>query len=175
MYHLVAGRSPFRSTNDDSPAAVLMRILREEPPPLPPDVPGDLNSTLAGALAKDPSARPTSAATSQIACRRSRPIRAGRARRFRHTRTTRTSGTRTIDSSLRGSCRSRRPNHSGRAVPRRRSPKTNYPMRHGLSPSRPAWHPRSPVPKPRTMPPLRVPTATPCEARRSSAVCAAQP
>ena len=61
MYHLVAGRSPFQSTNDDSPAAVLMRILREEPPPLPPDVPGDLNLTLAAALAKDPSARPTSA------------------------------------------------------------------------------------------------------------------
>src|ERR1700722_16527206 len=42
MYQLLCGRSPFRSDDLESTAAVMMRILRDDPPPLPSSVPQDL-------------------------------------------------------------------------------------------------------------------------------------
>jgi serine/threonine protein kinase len=61
MYQLLVGRSPFRSDDLESTATVMMRILRDDPPPLPPSVPADLAEAIYGALAKDPSQRPSGA------------------------------------------------------------------------------------------------------------------
>jgi serine/threonine-protein kinase len=62
LFELVAGAPPFRA---DSFAALCATILRDEPArlgPLAPDAPAELAALLARCLAKDPGARPASAA-----------------------------------------------------------------------------------------------------------------
>lgn len=58
-YECLAGRRPFPG---ESPVGVALAHTREEPPPLPETVPAPLRSLVAGCLAKDPAARPASAA-----------------------------------------------------------------------------------------------------------------
>ena len=58
-YHCLAGHPPFLG---DSPIAVAMQHVRDEPPPLPPDVPTAVRMVVETAMAKDPGARFTSAA-----------------------------------------------------------------------------------------------------------------
>jgi serine/threonine protein kinase len=64
LYAFLTGRSPFeRLDGDNSRAAMTKRILAEQPPPTAkPGVPPRLDQLLALTLAKDPSARPASAA-----------------------------------------------------------------------------------------------------------------
>lgn len=62
MYQLIAGRSPFRSSGEDSPAAVMMKILRDPPPPLPAGTPDGLAEIITTSLSKDPGDRPSSSA-----------------------------------------------------------------------------------------------------------------
>ena len=58
-YHCLAGHPPFLG---DSPIAVALQHVREEPPPLPPDVPAQVRAVVATAMAKDPAERFSSAA-----------------------------------------------------------------------------------------------------------------
>jgi len=58
-YHCLAGHPPFQG---DSPIAVAMQHLQDEPPPLPEDVPGPVRALVATAMAKDPAERFPSAA-----------------------------------------------------------------------------------------------------------------
>ena len=62
LYALASGRPPFSVDTDASPAAQLVRILQDDPPPLPPSVPLGLADLILTLLAKDPRERPTSAA-----------------------------------------------------------------------------------------------------------------
>jgi serine/threonine protein kinase len=55
LYHLVAGRPPFESSNT---LDVLVRHAVEPPPPLPADVPAGLSRLIFRLLAKDPAQRP---------------------------------------------------------------------------------------------------------------------
>ncbi|WP_030437955.1 serine/threonine-protein kinase [Actinoplanes subtropicus] len=58
-YHCLTGHPPFMA---DSPIAVAMQHLREEPPPLPGDVPAPVRAVVETAMAKDPAHRFSSAA-----------------------------------------------------------------------------------------------------------------
>ncbi len=54
LYHAVAGRPPFEAS---SMMAILVRVLTEDPDPLPPAVPGWLAAVLMRAMRKDPAER----------------------------------------------------------------------------------------------------------------------
>jgi serine/threonine-protein kinase len=57
LYELVAGRKPFEG---DAPTAVMMKIIKEEPPPIrnfAPDLPASLVNAVTRALQKDPDRR----------------------------------------------------------------------------------------------------------------------
>jgi predicted Ser/Thr protein kinase len=58
-YECLAGKRPFEA---DSPVAVAMAHLYEDPPPLPDDVPAEAATLVMTAMAKDPTARYASAA-----------------------------------------------------------------------------------------------------------------
>jgi serine/threonine-protein kinase len=58
-YHCLAGHPPFMA---DSPIAVAMQHLREEPPPLSADVPPPVRAVVETAMSKDPERRFSSAA-----------------------------------------------------------------------------------------------------------------
>jgi len=58
-YHCLAGHPPFLG---DSPIAVAMQHVRDDPPPLPEDVPPAVRTLVATAMAKDPADRFSSAA-----------------------------------------------------------------------------------------------------------------
>ena len=58
-YHCLAGHPPFAG---ESPIAVALQHVQEEPPPLPPDVPGPIRALVAQAMAKNPADRFPSAA-----------------------------------------------------------------------------------------------------------------
>ena len=61
LYHLIAGRSAFRAYEGESPAAVILRILRDPVQPVA-GVPVELSDVLLAAMSKDARARPTTAA-----------------------------------------------------------------------------------------------------------------
>ena len=58
-YHCLSGHPPFMA---DSPIAVAMQHLRDDPPPLPGDVPPAVRAVVETAMAKDPAHRFSSAA-----------------------------------------------------------------------------------------------------------------
>jgi serine/threonine protein kinase len=63
LYQLVAGRSAFRANHGESPAAVILRILRDPVEPLAgAHVPEDLSALLLRAMAKERGQRPATAA-----------------------------------------------------------------------------------------------------------------
>ena len=62
LYHLIAGRAPFQRHGDESPMAMLHRVVHEPPPHLDPALaPPALDLLLQRALAKDPALRPATA------------------------------------------------------------------------------------------------------------------
>lgn len=62
MYQLLAGRAPFASFENEAPASVILRILRDPVPPLRSEnVPLRLADLLEAALAKEPEGRPRTA------------------------------------------------------------------------------------------------------------------
>ena len=62
MYQLLTGRAPFASFDNEAPASVILRILRDPVPPLrADDVPLRLADLLEAALAKKPEGRPRTA------------------------------------------------------------------------------------------------------------------
>ncbi len=62
LYQLISGKTPFRSSEDEGPAPVILRILHEPVQPLlAADVPVALSDLLVRAMSKDPSDRPSSA------------------------------------------------------------------------------------------------------------------
>jgi serine/threonine-protein kinase len=64
-YECLAGRPPF---DGESPVAIALKHIREQPPPLPPDVPPAVRAIVDRAMSKDPSRRwPSAAAMSQAA------------------------------------------------------------------------------------------------------------
>ncbi|MDT4944989.1 MAG: serine/threonine-protein kinase PknK, partial [Pseudonocardiales bacterium] len=63
LYQLIAGQSAFRSYDGESPASVILRILRDPVQPVTtPDVPVQLSDLLIWAMSKEKDARPPSAA-----------------------------------------------------------------------------------------------------------------
>lgn len=63
MYQLLTGAAPFTAFENEAPASVILRILRDPVRPLRSDtVPIELSDLLEAALAKDPSFRPATAA-----------------------------------------------------------------------------------------------------------------
>jgi serine/threonine-protein kinase PknK len=63
LYQLIAGRSAFRAYEGESPASVILRILRDPVQPLAADlVPAELSDLLMYAMSKDKAARPRTAA-----------------------------------------------------------------------------------------------------------------
>jgi serine/threonine-protein kinase len=66
LYECLAGNRPFTG---DTPVAVAISHLRDEPPPLPAHVSPPLRALAMQALAKDPAARPASAAAFAAALR----------------------------------------------------------------------------------------------------------
>jgi hypothetical protein len=62
LYQLVAGRSAFRAFEGESPASVILRILRDPVPPLGLGVPLTLAQVLVNAMSKDAARRPQTAA-----------------------------------------------------------------------------------------------------------------
>ena len=60
LYQCLSGRLPFEGS---TAASVLYQQVHIEPDPLPADIPPQLAQTVMGALAKDPSNRPTDAST----------------------------------------------------------------------------------------------------------------
>ncbi len=63
MYHLITGQAPFAAYDNEAPASVILRILRDPVRPVRSDsVPLDLSDLLEAALAKEPGKRPGSAA-----------------------------------------------------------------------------------------------------------------
>ena len=69
LYTLLTGRSPFLTGTEDSPSAVILRVVSEPAPPLPPFVPRELASVIDKAMTKDPADRLSSAAAFQLALR----------------------------------------------------------------------------------------------------------
>ncbi|MBP2703422.1 protein kinase [Microbispora sp. RL4-1S] len=64
-YECLAGHRPF---DGDTPVAIALKHIREEPPPLPPDVPPAVRAIVERAMSKDPARRwPSAAAMSQAA------------------------------------------------------------------------------------------------------------
>ncbi|MBX6166061.1 MAG: serine/threonine protein kinase, partial [Thermobispora bispora] len=64
-YECLAGHRPF---DGDSPVAIALKHIRDQPPPLPPDVPGPVRAVVERAMAKDPAHRwPSAEAMSQAA------------------------------------------------------------------------------------------------------------
>jgi Protein kinase domain len=62
MYQLLTGRAPFASYDNEAPASVILRILRDPVRPLRAEnIPLDLADLLEGALSKEPDGRPRSA------------------------------------------------------------------------------------------------------------------
>lgn len=62
MYQLVAGQSPFRAYDGESPASVMLRVLRDPVRPLAgPGVPVQLSDLLTRAMSKDERDRPSAA------------------------------------------------------------------------------------------------------------------
>ncbi|MDE3207088.1 MAG: serine/threonine protein kinase [Acidobacteriota bacterium] len=62
MYQLLTGRAPFASYDNEAPASVILRILRDPVRPLRDEnVPLELADLLEGALSKEPDGRPRSA------------------------------------------------------------------------------------------------------------------
>jgi serine/threonine protein kinase len=63
LYQLIAGRAAFRAYEGESPASVILRILRDPVPPLASaQVPPELSDLLSCAMSKDQGDRPASAA-----------------------------------------------------------------------------------------------------------------
>jgi serine/threonine protein kinase len=63
LYFLLAGHAPIPVFDGESPAASILRVIRDEPRPIVSDtIPLDLSDLLLWALAKDPEARPPSLA-----------------------------------------------------------------------------------------------------------------
>ena len=63
MYELLTGQAPFTAFDNEAPAAVILRILRDPVRPVRSDsVPLDLSDLLEAALAKEPGRRPQRAA-----------------------------------------------------------------------------------------------------------------
>ena len=68
LYQLIAGHPAFRAFADDSPASIILRILRDPVQPLGrADVPVQLSDLLLAAMSKTPAERPASAAELGIA------------------------------------------------------------------------------------------------------------
>ncbi|WP_245646636.1 serine/threonine protein kinase [Microtetraspora niveoalba] len=67
-YECLAGRRPF---DGESPVAIALQHIRDEPPPLPPDVPPAVRMVVERALLKDPARRWPDAAAMSEAARRS--------------------------------------------------------------------------------------------------------
>jgi eukaryotic-like serine/threonine-protein kinase len=59
-YQCLTGRPPFDA---DSPIAIALKQVREEPPELPPEIPAPVRELVRQLLAKDPADRPASAQT----------------------------------------------------------------------------------------------------------------
>ncbi len=59
LFEALSGLKPFQG---DTPIAIALAHLRSEPRPLPPTVPAPLRSVVASAMAREPTARPSSAA-----------------------------------------------------------------------------------------------------------------
>lgn len=66
LHEALTGRRPFTG---ETPVAVVLAHLRDDPPPLPASVPPKLVSLVASAMAKDPAQRPPSAARFAAALR----------------------------------------------------------------------------------------------------------
>ena len=63
MYQLLSGQAPFAAFDNEAPASVILRIIRDSVRPLRSDaIPLGLSDLLEAALAKDPARRPQSAA-----------------------------------------------------------------------------------------------------------------
>jgi Protein kinase domain len=64
MYQLLSGQAPFAAFDNEAPASVILRIIRDSVRPLRSDaIPLGLSDLLEAALAKDPARRPQSAAS----------------------------------------------------------------------------------------------------------------
>jgi len=74
LYTLAAGRAAFTNAGDATPAALLLRILSDPPPPLPARTPPVLAAVITKALAKDPAARYPSATDLQRALQSLAPV-----------------------------------------------------------------------------------------------------
>jgi serine/threonine protein kinase len=62
LYQLLTGAAPFAAYDDEAPASLILRIIRDPVRPIrAADVPLDLSDLLEAALSKDPEARPGSA------------------------------------------------------------------------------------------------------------------
>jgi hypothetical protein len=67
LYALIEGQPPFRYAEGEAPLQFMMRVLREQPPPLlRPGVPGALRDVVFRLLAKDPAGRPAAAEVAQL-------------------------------------------------------------------------------------------------------------
>ena len=63
MYQLLSGQAPFAAFDNEAPASVILRIIRDSVRPLRSEaIPLGLSDLLEAALAKDPAQRPQSAA-----------------------------------------------------------------------------------------------------------------
>ena len=63
MYQLLSGQAPFAAFDNEAPASVILRIIRDSVRPLRSDaIPLGLSDLLEAALAKDPARRPQRAA-----------------------------------------------------------------------------------------------------------------
>ncbi|MCB1041136.1 MAG: protein kinase, partial [Acidimicrobiales bacterium] len=69
LYALAAGRPAFTTGTDESPAAVMWRLVTEDPPPLPSTVPAPLREVIERSMAKEPGERYPTAATFEGALR----------------------------------------------------------------------------------------------------------
>ena len=67
LYALIEGQPPFRYAEGEAPLQFMMRVLREQPPPLlRPGVPDALRDVVFRLLAKDPAARPAAASVAEL-------------------------------------------------------------------------------------------------------------